>query len=216
MALHPLEARPPACAPAPIPLEAVPADPAFRRLDSLRGVTHDLRYAGSDNFAGRRLYLGLDCAWLRDEAAAGLETAAAWLAARRPGWRLRVLDALRPQRVQQAIWREVAGTPAEAYFADPARGSIHSFGMAVDVTLLDPQGREADMGSGFDEMTPASHPVLHAQHLASGRLTAAQVAERGWLHDAMTAGGFLGIPTEWWHFDHGDRDAVRRDLARVY
>ncbi|MDE2146364.1 MAG: M15 family metallopeptidase [Burkholderiales bacterium] len=184
-------------------------------MGSLRGVTHDLRYAGSDNFAGRRLYLGLDCAWLRDEAAAGLETAGAWLAARRPGWRLRVLDALRPQRVQLAIWREVAGTPAEAYFADPARGSIHSFGMAVDVTLLDPQGREADMGSGFDEMTPLSHPALHAEHLASGRLTAAQVAERRWLHDAMAAGGFHGIPTEWWHFDHGDRDRVRRELPRV-
>ncbi|MDE2082327.1 MAG: D-alanyl-D-alanine dipeptidase [Burkholderiales bacterium] len=184
-------------------------------MASLRGVAHDLRYAGSRNFAGRDWYRGLDCAWLRAEAAAGLEAAAAWLAARRPGWRLLVLDALRPQRVQEAIWRDVAGTPAEPYFADPAQGSIHSFGMAVDVTLLDAQGREADMGSGFDEMTPASHPALHAQHLASGRLSAAQLAQRRWLHDAMAAGGFSGIPTEWWHFDHGDRDRVRRELPRI-
>jgi D-alanyl-D-alanine dipeptidase len=88
--------------------------------------------------------------------------------------------------------------------------------MAVDVTLLGPHGREADMGSGFDEMTPASHPALHAAHLASGLLSAAQVAEREWLHDAMAHGGFAGLPNEWWHFDHGDRNRVRRELSRVY
>jgi zinc D-Ala-D-Ala dipeptidase len=197
-------------------VEAIAVDTRFRRLDTLRGVSHDLRYAGSNNFAGRVLYPGIDCAWLRCEAAGGLEAAAAWLASARPGWRLLVLDALRPQRVQEAIWREVAGTDAALYFAEPVRGSIHSFGMAVDVTLLAPDGREIDMGSGYDEMTLRSHPALHAEHLASGVLSAAQVAERGWLHAAMVRGGFSGIPTEWWHFDFGDREAVRRDLPRVY
>ena len=100
----------------------------------------------------------------------------------------------------------------EHYFADPRRGSIHSYGMAVDVTLLDAQGREADMGSGFDEMSEASHPALHAEHMASGVLSAAQVAERDCLHGAMVHGGFQGTPTEWWHFDFGDRERVRREL----
>ena len=161
------------------------------------------------------LYRGLDCAWLRREAAEGLEQAARWLQQCRPGYTILVLDALRPQRVQEAIWADIAGTPAQAYFADPVHGSIHSFGMAVDVTLLDPQGRECDMGAGFDEMSLRSHPTLHAEHLALGVLSAAQITERGWLHAAMARGGFHGIPTEWWHFDHGDREAVRRDLPRV-
>lgn len=200
---------------APVRVEDIAAHPDFRPLAGLVGVAHDLRYAGSNNFAGRVLYPGLDCAWLRREAAAGVEAAAAWLAQARPGWRLLVLDALRPHRVQQAIWADVAGTPAQAYFADPARGSIHSFGMAVDVTLIDAQGRESDMGSGYDEMTLRSHPMLDAEHLALGELSAAQVAERGWLHAAMARGGFRAIATEWWHFDFGDRDAVRRDLPRV-
>lgn len=197
-------------------VEAIADDAGFRHLSTLRGIVVDLRYAGCDNFAGRVLYAGLDCAWLRAEAAAGLQAAADWLAATRPDWRLLVLDALRPQRVQEAIWRDVAGTPAQEYFADPGRGSIHSFGMAVDVTLLDPLGHEADMGSGFDEMTPASHPALHAQHLASGVLSAAQVADRECLLQAMQRGGFAGIPHEWWHFDHGDRERVRRELPRIY
>ena len=199
----------------PVSAEHIATHPDFRPLAGLSGVAFDLRYASTNNFAGRVLYTGLDCAWIRREAAAGLEAAAAWLAQARPGFTLLVLDALRPQRVQEAIWADVAGTPAQDYFADPVRGSIHSFGMAVDVTLLDAQGRESDMGSGYDEMSLRSHPMLDAEHLALGVLTAAQVAERGWLHAAMARGGFRAIPTEWWHFDHGDRDAVRRDLPRV-
>ena len=198
-----------------IPIEQVPTHADFRPLASVHGVLHDLRYASTNNFAGRVLYTGFDCAWLRREAATGLEAAAAWLAVRRPGWRLLVLDALRPQRVQESIWRDVVDTPMAMYFAEPVRGSIHSFGMAVDVTLQRPDGREADMGSGFDEMSPASHPALHAEHLARGVLSAAHVAARDCLRDAMAHGGFAGIPTEWWHFDHGDRNAVRSQWPRV-
>jgi len=198
-----------------IQVEAVPGHPSFRPLASLRGVQHDLRYASENNFAACVLYRGLDCAWLRAEAAAGLEAAADWLQRHHPGWQLRVLDALRPQRVQEAIWADVVDTPMAMYFADPARGSIHSFGMAVDVTLVSPQGTEADMGSGFDEMALTSHPALHAEHLARGLLRPEHVAQRECLHAAMAAGGFAGIPTEWWHFDHGDRDAVRRTFPRV-
>jgi D-alanyl-D-alanine dipeptidase len=198
-----------------IRVEDIAAHADYRHLGTLAGIAVDLRYAGTHNFAGRNLYGRLDCAWLRREAAAGLEAAARWLAQARPGWRLLVLDALRPQRVQEAIWLGVAGTPAQEYFANPERGSIHSYGMAIDATLLGPDDREADMGSGFDEMSPRSHPALHAELLAAGVLTPAQVAERELLAAALRAGGFEGIPNEWWHFDHGDRQCVRRELPRV-
>ena len=200
---------------ATIRVEDIAAHPAFRRLETIAGIDHDLRYASANNFDGRVLYAGIDCAWLRAEAAAGLEAAADWLARTHPGHRILVLDALRPQRVQEAIWRDVAGTPAARYFANPERGSIHSFGMAVDVTLCDAAGNELDMGSGFDEMSVASHPSLEAEQLAAGAITRAHIAAREMLRGAMAAGGFAGIPTEWWHFDHGDRDTVRRTMARV-
>ena len=198
-----------------IRVEDIARHAAFRRLETIAGIDHDLRYAGSNNFDGRVLYEGIDCAWLRTEAAAGLVAAATWLTRERPGHRLLVLDALRPQRVQEAIWLDVAGTPAALYFANPERGSIHSFGMAVDVTLRDAAGQELAMGSGFDEMTLASHPALEAAQLATGAITREHIAARELLRGAMAAGGFAGIPTEWWHFDHGDRDHVRRNFPRV-
>lgn len=206
-------------APQSIAAEEMAQHPSFWPLQRLTRVAHDLRYASSNNFAGKNLYGALNCAWLRAEAATGLAHAADWLHAQRPGWRILVLDALRPQRVQEAIWANVVGTPAQDYFADPAVGSIHSFGMAVDVTLLGPKDHEAgaaEMGSGFDEMSLLSHPALHAQHLARGLITPNQVAERECLRLAMAAGGFVGISTEWWHFDHGDSTRVRREWPRVW
>jgi D-alanyl-D-alanine dipeptidase len=199
----------------PLRLEDVAEHPSFRRLEDIAGIVFDLRYAGTNNFDGRVLYRGIDCAWLRVEAAQALAQAAVWLAAHHGGCRLLVLDALRPQRVQEAIWADVRGTPSQHYFADPARGSIHSFGMAVDVTLLDARGRELDMGSGFDEMSPKSHPALEAEQLATGAISPVHVAARRMLRGAMHAGGFEGIPTEWWHFNCGDPQRIRDQFPRV-
>ena len=71
------------------------------------------------------------------------------------------------------------------------------------------------MGTGFDDMTELSHPALEEGFLARGDLTQQQVANRQLLRDAMVQAGFVGIKTEWWHFDCGDRNVVRATFARV-
>jgi zinc D-Ala-D-Ala dipeptidase len=200
---------------ASIRCEDIAAHPDFVRLAELPGVAVDLRYATSDNFVGRDLYSPLDCAWIRREAAGGLVRAHTALQARAPGWRFLVLDALRPQRVQEQLWASLAGTGLEMYLANPVRGSIHSFGMAVDITLIDAEGRELDMGTPFDDLTEKSHPKLEADFLARGDLGAGQIAHRQVLRDVLTGAGFRGITTEWWHFDFGDREVVRATLPRV-
>ncbi len=195
--------------------EDIASHPDFRPLSALAGIAVDLRYAGPRNFVGRDLYGSLDCAWLHQVAADGLAAAAACLARHAPGHRMLVLDALRPHRVQVQLWQYLDGSGLRQYVADPALGSIHSFGMALDVTLLGADGRELDMGSGFDEMSEISHPRLEPAHLASGLLTAQQVRHRELLRSAMIAGGFKGIDNEWWHFDMLDRQHVRRHFTRV-
>ncbi|RYF05763.1 MAG: D-alanyl-D-alanine dipeptidase [Oxalobacteraceae bacterium] len=195
--------------------EDIGGDPAFRHLSTVAGIAVDLRYATPHNFTGRDLYSPFDCAWLHRDAAAALERAVAWLAQHAPGHTLLVLDALRPQRVQQQLWDALDGTGLRIYLADPARGSIHSYGMALDVTLRDADGHELDMGTGFDDMTELSHPALEEGFLRAGALTGKQVARRRLLRAAMLEAGFFGINTEWWHFDCGDRDHVRQTFRRV-
>jgi D-alanyl-D-alanine dipeptidase len=195
--------------------EDVPSSPDYRHLSSIAGIAIDLRYATPDNFIGRDLYSPHDCAWLHRDAAAALEKAVAWLAARRPGSKLLVLDALRPQRVQEQLWAALQGTELLGYLAEPTRGSIHSFGMAVDITIVDEQGRELDMGTGFDDLTELSHPALEQAMLAKGAITAEQIANRELLRGAMFQAGFVGINSEWWHFDCGDRVQVRASFTRV-
>lgn len=196
--------------------EDIGSHPDFRHLSSLEGVAVDLRYAGTNNFVGRDLYGSLDCAWVHRVAAEAVERAVALLAREAPGHRLLVLDALRPHRVQIQLWDHLDGTELRQYVANPALGSIHSFGMALDATLVDEAGRELDMGSGYDEMVELSHPRLEAQFLASGELTPTQQANRQLLRRALIdAGGFQGIANEWWHFDLLDRKHVREHFTRV-
>jgi zinc D-Ala-D-Ala dipeptidase len=198
-----------------LPIEAIATHTEFRRLSSIANISVDLRYASADNFVGRDLYSPHDCAWLHRDAAAGLERVVAYLALNRPDVRLLVLDALRPQRVQEALWAALEGTDLRMYLADPARGSIHSFGMAVDVTLIDRNGNPLDMGTPFDDLTERSHPKLEEGFLIKGELTQLQIDNRQLLRDAMTKADFNGISTEWWHFDCGDRVQVRATYARV-
>jgi len=196
-------------------IESLAGHRDFRALASIPGIAVDLRYATPGNFVGADMYSPFDCAWLHNHAAAMLERTAQALARRDPGVRLVVLDALRPQRVQERMWKALEGTHLTQYLADPVRGSIHSFGMAVDVTLLDAQGRELDMGTGFDDLTELSHPALEEGFLQRGDLTERHVANRRLLRDAMEEAGWRGIRTEWWHFDGGDREKIRAEYLRI-
>jgi D-alanyl-D-alanine dipeptidase len=87
--------------------------------------------------------------------------------------------------------------------------------MAVDVTLVDAQGRELDMGTPFDDLTERSHPAREALMLERGEITPEQLANRRLLRSAMESTGWLGISREWWHFDGGDRERIRTGFARI-
>lgn len=198
-----------------VAIDALAHDREFRSLRALPRVRVDLRYASRNNLLGRDLYSPHDCAWLHVDAAAALDAAATRLADRDARLGLLVLDAARPQRVQEIFWSHVRGTPMEPYFAPPERGSIHSFGMAVDITLADTDGHELDLGTPFDDTSELSHPPLEAAHLAAGRLTPEQVARRELLRQVMLGSGWQGISTEWWHFDFGDRLLIRANYRRI-
>lgn len=147
----------------------------------------DMRYASSHNFTGHKVYADNRCA-LRPEAAACLHQAA--VAARMAGLTIKVLDAYRPAAAQQVFWELC---PDPRYVADPSEGSNHTRGVAVDVTLVNAQGKELDMGTDFDYMHEESHhsyPNL-PEHVQRNRLL---------LLGIMLNAGFCPMPTEWWHY----------------
>jgi D-alanyl-D-alanine dipeptidase len=191
-------------------LARLEADPDFTDLSRIPELVIDLRYASANNFMGVDLYGAFNRAFLRKTAADQLRTACEILSRVRPGHRFLVLDATRPRSVQQRLWAHVRGTPQECYVADPAAGSIHNFGFAVDLTIIDPHGAELDMGTPFDAFDDLSQPALQAKYRRAGLLSGIHMENRMVLHIVMDAAGFTQHPLEWWHFD-----AVAPEIARA-
>ncbi len=146
-----------------------------------------IAYAGKDNFTGKPIYARPACYLHRDAAA--LLTRAIDLAAD-IGYRLLIFDGLRPTEAQWVLWNH---TPDPNFLADPRRGSPHSRGVAVDLTLIDDNGTPLDMGTAFDDFTP------HAHHGNRDIPTHAQI-NRHILLGLMTAAGWDFYRNEWWHY----------------
>lgn len=154
-------------------------------------VIIDLVYATPRNFTGHVVYAQAQCA-LHADAAACLARAAQ--AARRAGYTLKIFDAYRPPAAQAVFW---ALCPDPRYVSDVSVGSHHSRGVAVDVTLLDGNGCELDMGTGFDAMEAHSHHDCDDLSVEAQR-------NRSMLLGIMLHAGFKAIATEWWHYELPD------------
>lgn len=154
----------------------------------------DIRYATAQNFLGRPVYSEAR-AFLRPEPARALVAAQAALAAN--GYGLIVFDAYRPLSVTRLFWNEL---PPEKrrFVANPARGSNHNRGCAVDVSLYDrASGREVAMPSAYDEMSARASPDYTGGPEETRR-------NRDLLRSTLEASGFRVNRGEWWHFDHGE------------
>jgi D-alanyl-D-alanine dipeptidase len=182
-------------------LERAAQQPEFVDLTHLANVKVDLRYGTTNNLLGLDVYGGYQRILLHRVAAQKFEVASRLLAERHPGLRFLVLDALRPQTAQRKFWALVAGTAQQPYFADPAKGSIHSFGFAIDLTLVDGDGLELPMGTEFDDLSPLAEPRREEEFLREGKLSPQALANRHTLREIMAGAGFIPLPHEWWHFD---------------
>lgn len=168
-----------------------------------------LKYASADNFMGADVYEDLRNCYLQPEAARMLKAAHDLLKERRPDLRLLVVDGFRPRRVQRRMWSIVEGTPMQRYVANPATGSMHNHGVAVDITLADLRGNALDMGTSVDHFGILAQPREEMRFLKEGKLTPEHIANRRLLREVMTAAGFRQLPIEWWHFDATDRQSAR-------
>ena len=153
-------------------------------------IVIELRYASSRNIAGRPLYPADMPALVRPSVAAKLVEAQNYLLTR--GYRLKIWDAYRPKAAHDQLWQLY---PDKRFVGNPADGvgSLHTWGAAVDATMVDNKGRDVQMPTDFDEFTPAAMLKYTGRDpFVKGHLLI--------LQRAMARAGFLGMRTEWWHF----------------
>lgn len=172
------------------PIVAAPLNPtAFVDIRSINPrIALDIRYATTNNFVKQKLYPEARCI-LRASVAQQLSQVQTQL--ERQGLGLKVYDCYRPLSVQKRLWEIM---PDPRYVANPANGSRHNRGAAVDLTLVDRTGKELEMPTGFDDFTARagrSYKDLPDRVLKNRQL----------LEDAMVRAGFVPLSTEWWHFD---------------
>ncbi len=166
-------------------VELIKLDPTFKL---------DIRYATSKNFLGRPVYKQAR-AFLQRPAAEALARINQSL--RKKGYGLLIFDGYRPWAVTKDFWDS---TPASKhnFLANPAKGSKHNRGCAVDLSMYElSTGEEVEMPGEYDEMTERSYPTYDGGPQESRRL-------RDLLRAEMEAGGFTVNDYEWWHFDYRD------------
>ena len=173
----------------------------IRNLDA--SITVDLKYSTDNNFLHKNLYGDMQNCYLQKETAQKLVKAQALLKKRFPFYSLIIFDGVRPLSIQKKMWDElqVPENMKDKYVSDPAVGSLHNYGCAVDVSIVNEDGWEMDMGTPYDYFGELGHPIAESRMLKEGKLSWRQYENRKLLREVMTQSGFTIITTEWWHFN---------------
>lgn len=165
------------------------ADTTFVNLKEYsQDFIYDMKYATEDNFLKAKVY---DC----PECLLRLKTVQALVRANndfiKKGYKIKLFDCYRPLSIQNRMW-EIVSNPK--YVADPKKGSIHNRGGAVDISLVDVNGKELDMGTSFDFFG------IEASHNYS-KLSKKVKSNRKFLKKIMISNGFNSFDSEWWHYN---------------
>lgn len=171
--------------------------------DIIPGIQIDLRYSDTANFLHADVYGDLETVYLQPDVAEKLKKAQQYLIELDSSLSLLVFDGVRPRSVQQKMWDMVDIPLADRgkFVSNPAKGSLHNFGAAVDISICDQAGMELDMGTDFDDPSQLAYPTMEAHFLVTGELNEEQIKNRQLLRKVMIKAGFFNIQTEWWHFN---------------
>lgn len=186
-------------------------DSGLINIHSLDGnIKVDLKYSSTDNFLGDDLYGELSDCYLQKEVAFALTMAQIQLKKIKSEFSLLIFDCARPLSVQQQMWEKIPKEKWEKkkYLTNPKFGSLHNYGAAVDVSIIDENGNELDMGTQFDDFSELAHPIEEEKLFEEGKLTKLQIENRKLLRMIMSKAGFFNIQTEWWHFNYCTREAA--------
>ncbi len=180
----------------------------FKEVLTSDEVELDMKYATSDNFMRVDVYKAFDRCFLAPLAFEMFMKACLKLRTEHPELQFLIWDTLRPRSIQAQFYDHLAGTPFQSYVAAPFPGSLHNFGMAMDLTLQTKSGVALDMGTGFDDFRDLAQPRLENKFLESGELSQEQLGNRLLLRGLLEEQGFKVLDHEWWHFNALPKDQV--------
>lgn len=180
----------------------------FVEIKASHEAVLDMKYATADNFMQTDVYGGFTRCFLSPVAAKMFAKSCEQLRASHRHLQFRIWDTLRPRSVQARFHQHLAGTPFQNYVAPPQPGSLHNFGMAMDLTLQTRDGELLDMGTDFDDFRDLAQPKLEQKFLQSGELTQEQLANRLLLRKLLEDQGFKVLEHEWWHFNALPKEQV--------
>lgn len=171
------------------------------------GIVVQLKYSTPENFVGKDVYGCISNCYLQRDVALKLAKAQQLLRQRFPYYGIIIFDGARPRHIQQYMWDSVglSGADRSRYLSNPEVGSLHNYGAAVDVAIIDEHGVLLDMGTPYDYFGDKAHPSKENAMLATGQLHPRHISNREILRTAMFAAGFTGIESEWWHFNSCSR-----------
>lgn len=174
-------------------------------------IVVDLMYSKPDNFTSKVLYHELKEAYLHPKAARALLKAERLLRKLHPEYRLIVYDAARPLSIQGEMWSVVKGTSKDIYVSNPAHGGgLHNYGLAVDISIVDGNGKPLNMGTPVDFMGKAAH-ITNEQELVRKNIISKQsLGHRLLLRHVMRQAGFHPLSSEWWHFNYCSRKIAHK------
>jgi len=161
------------------------------------------------NYFRKNFYNGLTRAYLQKEVAIKLSQAQKILRRKYHGYSLLILDAARPRNVSRLMYEQMKGTSFEKFVANPSKGSMHNYGIAVDITIVDKSGEELDMGFNPFRKSTLELTWLYAKKKAGIQLTDHQKKNRALLADTMKQAGFIPLSFEWWHFNGMPKSEAR-------
>ncbi|WP_338648376.1 M15 family metallopeptidase [Flavobacterium sp. KS-LB2] len=149
---------------------------------------YDMKYATTDNFLKAKVYECAECFLRLKTVNALVEVNKKFI---EKGYKIKIFDCYRPLDIQKKMWKIVSNPE---YVANPAKGSIHNRGGAIDITLVDGNGDELDMGTSFDFFgIEASHNYKNvSEEVKKNRLL---------LKTTMIGSGFNSFDSEWWHYN---------------
>lgn len=164
----------------------------------------------SNNIFAENFYNSLNKCYLQKEVALKLKKAQKILKDKYPRYSIIMMDCTRPRSVSWKMYNKLKNTPFEKYVANPVKGSMHNFGAAVDVAIVDENNKLLDFGINPFYKGKIKLGYEYIKHKILPKLTNEQIKNRKLLKDIMEKADFRSIKLEWWHFNGFSKNTIRK------